>query len=314
MKIFITGVTGFVGGALANHFIKMGHTVIGSGSRAKLPLHINKACQYVQHNIAKPIGQIEADVVIHSAAITDDNATYNKVYNVNTKGTINVINACVNVKKFIQISTSSVYAFNQNKAYKECEAGVDFDLLSPYGKTKYLAEKEILQSKKFNQIFILRPRAIYGVGDTALLPRLLKFVKGNKLYLPASITKQISLTHIDSLVQSVELCIFNYTTSVGVYNIADEKPYCLKTCIHQLTEAVVQKKLQIILIPKLIWNGLVAINELFKIIPMLTKFGSKQLTNIAVMEITSAIENLQYKPTYDFEAVSKKVGIWYNSK
>jgi nucleoside-diphosphate-sugar epimerase len=314
LKIFITGVTGFVGGALANHFIKMGHTVTGTGRSAQLPPHVNIACRYLQQDITKTILPIEADIVIHSAAITSDIASYDEVYSANTIGTIHVINACIKVKKFILVSTSSVYAFNENKAYKEADAGNDVELLSPYGKTKFLAEKELLLTNKFEQKFILRPRAIYGVGDTALLPRLFKFVKQHKLYLPAAITKQISLTHIDSFVDAITHCVQDATTKIETYNIADEQPYCLKTCIQQLTEATIQQKLKVVLIPSIIWNALVLCNTVFKFIPELTKFGSKQLTNMAVLDISHAIKNLHYKPTNNFKEISKQVGLWYNSK
>jgi 2-alkyl-3-oxoalkanoate reductase len=312
LKIFITGITGFVGGVLANYFIKMGYAVTGIGRSVHLPLNVNNACGYLQQDITKILLPIKADIVIHSAAITSDSASYDELYLANTIGTRNVINACVGVKKFILISTSSVYSFTHNKAYREEDAGNDFDLISDYGKTKFLAEKELLQCNKFEHFFILRPRAIYGVGDTVLLPRLLKLVKGNKLYLPASIAKKISLTHIDSLVNAVILSIEKATMKSTTYNIADAEPYCLKTCIVQLTEAALQRQLQVKLIPPFVWNMVVRLNKVIKFIPELTKFGSKQLTNDAVLDIAEAIKELNYKPTNNFTEISKAVGVWYN--
>jgi nucleoside-diphosphate-sugar epimerase len=314
LKIFITGVTGYVGSVLANYFIKLGYSVIGTGRSAQLPKHVNSACQYIQQDITKTIAPIDADIVIHAAAITSDSARYDELYDVNLIGTKNVVAACKLVKKFILISTSSVYAFNQNKAYVEAEAGVDFDSLSNYGKTKFLSEKELLQTNQFEQVFILRPRAIYGVGDTALLPRLLKLVKGNKLYLPANTTRTISLTHIDLLVAAVAYCVSNNTNKIDIFNIADPKPYCLRTCIQLLTEAATQKKLTLVLIPKLVWNTLIAFNAVAKVIPELTKFGSRQLTNQAVLDTTVLYKKLGAYTAINFKQISIAVGEWYNNK
>ena len=43
------------------------------------------------------------------------------------------------------------------KAYCEIDAGNDFDNLSDYGKTKYLAEQKVIQAQHLGRKIIFRP-------------------------------------------------------------------------------------------------------------------------------------------------------------
>ncbi len=49
MKIFITGITGFVGASAANYFVSAGHDVQGIGRKAVLPSNVSGACRYSVH-------------------------------------------------------------------------------------------------------------------------------------------------------------------------------------------------------------------------------------------------------------------------
>ena len=151
MKVFITGITGFVGGACANHFASLGHTVSGIGRKPSLPLHVSQTCSYRRADIALPLPCFDADVVIHAAALTSDSAHWQQAYKANVDGTKNVLAAAKNAKHFIHISSSSVYDFRDGNRKKEKEAGIYFDLLSCYGKTKWLAEKMVKENNTLNK-------------------------------------------------------------------------------------------------------------------------------------------------------------------
>ena len=165
MKIFVTGITGFVGGAVANHFSSLGCEITGIGRSKNLPPHISNKCNYLQSDICNPLPKIEADIVVHAAGLTSDTASFQELYKVNVEGTKNVLDAAKKVTHFIYISTSSVYNFH-NLPMTELEAGVNYEELSGYGKSKFLAEQHILNNYTDNKKTILRPRAIYGKKKT----------------------------------------------------------------------------------------------------------------------------------------------------
>lgn len=311
MKIFITGITGFVGSSLANELINHGHQITGLGRKKTLPTHINEKCNYIIADITKPLSIIDADIVIHAAAQVADNVTYQDHYLNNVVGTKNVINACINVRQFILISTSSVYSFKNNKAYLESDAGDDFEQLSNYGKTKFLAEKQLQQATKFNCKIILRPRAIYGVGDTVLLPRLLSLVKGDNIILPAHITEQISLTNIKNLIYAVKLCLKIQSKLFLELNIADEKIYSLKLALPAIINAVQISPKKNIFVPKFVWNFLLELNGRLKFNSKLSVFGSKQLTQKACLNIELAKIEIGFIPPYNFFDELVEIRKWY---
>ena len=198
--------------------------------------------------------------------------------------------------------------------YVEAEGGEDFDNLSHYGKTKFLSERELLKANNIKSKIILRPRAIYGAGDSVLLPRLLCLVKKNKIILPSNTTGQISLTHINNLLDAVELCLKFSENHSGIYNISDDKIYSLKEAIPALIRSVTDRPLKIFLVPKQLWNLLVRFNAIFHFIPQLTTFGSKQLTQTALLNVELAKKELGYSSSNSFYESLEGTGIWYRNK
>jgi len=283
LTILITGINGFIGSALANHFAGAGYDVIGMGRSAKPGTHVNAACKYKCADITMPLEKIACDYVLHTVGITDDKASYRDHFLVNVIGTRHVIQATEYAKGFIYISSSSVYSFRKKKPYAEGDAGKDMHHLSAYGQSKFMAENVVVEHCK-QPYLILRPRAVYGPGDTVLLPRIAGLVKKNKLWLPVHITKKISLTHIFNLVAIVSVAVKEHKIENKVFNICDLKTYSLKTAILHLLR--VQKGIQpkLVFIPALLWELLVAVNHYCKINQQITRFRSRQITNEAVLD------------------------------
>lgn len=309
MKIFITGVTGFVGGALANHFCRLGYKVAGIGRKPSLPFHICTDCAYRQADITKPLEVIDADIIIHAAGLASDTASFGEVYTVNAVGTQNVLRAAKYAGHFIQISSSSVYEFSAH-AMKENEAGVNYERLSAYGKSKFLAEKEITNNRGIPKKTILRPRAIYGKYDQVLLPRLIKLVRGNKLFLPQNLSKKISLTHINNLIQAVELCLGRQNDSLATFNVADAETYDLRQILTTLLPLAAGRPLKIITIPEWVFTLFLAVNDSLKINPALNRFAALSLTDTAVLNIDRIIHTTGYNPLYSFKSSYAEIIHW----
>lgn len=311
MKICVTGITGFVGGAVANFFAEQGHSVTGIGRKAQLPPHINPACHYIKADITKPLKPFEAEVIIHAAALASDLASYDLLYATNVVGTANVLKASKSASYFIYISSSSVYDFSLPIA-EEGDAGKNFKSLSFYGQTKFLAEKLVLENSSRQNKYILRPRAIYGVYDNVLLPRLLKLVKKNILLLPSHVTHCISLTHIDNLIDAISACVGKPTSSPVILNIADNKIYNLHHILTTLLPAVTRQKLKVLKIPTAIWELIIGLNELARFNESLTRFGSYSLTKDAILNIDKASSMLGYSPPKNFDNSFFVIAEWIN--
>ena len=299
MKIFITGITGFVGGSVANYFASLGHEVVGIGRSDRLPPHVSGNCRYVKADMLEPLADIHADIVVHAAGLASHTASFEELYDTNVRGTINVLDAAKNVSHIILISSSSVYHFKDH-AMKETEAVLTFQKLSDYGKTKLLAEQCIFRNKMENRITILRPRAIYGRYDHSLLPKLTRLIKGNKLFLPAHLSKKISLTHIDNLIQAIELCILRQTVQYDVFNVADKEVYDLHEILTKLLPLAAGRQLHTVTIPAWLFELVIIINSMLKSNTSLNRFAAGSLTDTAILSTTKITQQIDYNPKKNF--------------
>src|SRR6516162_6219621 len=112
MKALVTGGSGFLGGAIIRQLLEAGYSV-RSFSRNR---HRRIECLDIeirQGDITSPKAVIEAcedcDIVFHVAAKVGIWGRYRDYYNVNVRGTDNVIQACrtTGVSRLIYTSTPS---------------------------------------------------------------------------------------------------------------------------------------------------------------------------------------------------------------
>jgi nucleoside-diphosphate-sugar epimerase len=193
----------------------------------------------------------------------------------------------------------------------ESEGGQDLNHLSGYGKTKFLAEELVRDNTSIPSKYILRPRAIYGVYDKVLLPRLLKLVRGKQLIVPAHLAQQISLTHINNLVNVIADIMLNNKSGVtATYNIADLKIYSLAEVLPALLGNVTGRGLNLLKIPTWLWEGAVTLNEKFGWPSSMNRFAADSLTKNAVLNIQAATKDLSYRPQYTFEDSCKEIAQW----
>ncbi|MDH6180272.1 nucleoside-diphosphate-sugar epimerase [Microbacteriaceae bacterium SG_E_30_P1] len=217
MRIAVTGASGFVGGAVATALVARGHDVTGFGRRPH-----GWRGTYEQWDLAHGPHRGSFDAVVHSAALADDWAPLGDAMLANRLGTRNVVTSFPGAR-LVHISTSSVYdAFGPNVRSTEDEP-IPTRFLSSYSESKVAAERELP-----TDAVILRPHAVYGPGDTTLLPRILEGIRGRRLVLPEGARVRHTLTHIDNLIHAVELALRG---PAGVYNVGDDTEVLLSAVL-----------------------------------------------------------------------------------
>lgn len=294
MKIAITGATGFVGANLVRHFAQHGHEVVAIG-RGMPPAALLRFAKWVQCDLRQPLPGIAGmDAVVHAAALADDHAPMATLLATNLQGTKNVFAATVGCPVFVQISSSSVYQPGQGIT----EAAAS-GKLSPYGLSKLAADEWLISQCIDNQrICILRPRAVYGIGDRVLLPKMLRLqVAGRWAILPGRLAALSSMTHIGNLCQAVERSIVSKAS--GTFNIADAAPYRLR----EVFEAVLRRAGgagQFAHLPEGPLNISVRLKAALGIRSGLSPQAWQYLVQDTVLDIAKAKNELQYEPTASF--------------
>lgn len=230
MKYFITGATGFVGGALAGKLRGQGHEVRASvrdpekaGALKAIGVQLFKGDVTDKGSMREAMSG--ADGVFHVAGWYKVGA-HDKSggVKVNIQGTRNVLELMQELKIPRGVYTSTL-AVNSDTHGKLVDETYRFQgrHLSEYDRTKAAAH-EIAQGFTANglPLVIVMPGAIYGPGDTSTLRvNLISLLKGQLPMLPAQ--TQLCWAHVDDVVQG-HILAMEKGRSGGSYIIAGE-PY-----------------------------------------------------------------------------------------
>jgi nucleoside-diphosphate-sugar epimerase len=219
--VLVTGASGFIGGHLFGRFRRMGWSVTGVGRRTlSLP-------GYVARDLVEPLPEAFGpfDVVVHAAARSSPWGLRSEFERQNVVATRSVIDHCVRHgrPKLVFISSSSVYYGPYHQLGISEETAMPARAVNHYAATKREAEALVMQYP--GEWVILRPRAVFGPGDTVLLPRVLHAARSGRLPLLTSRDGEAigDLIYIDNLVDY----IVRSATSDGIrgcFNLTNNEP------------------------------------------------------------------------------------------
>lgn len=175
MKILITGATGFLGSHLVPRLIKEGHDVRilkeknDPGDLLK-GLNIEVVLGDIRDGKAVKAAVKGSEVVFHLVGIVSYWSKLNDLqYEVNVRGTKNVVEACLEykIKRLIHVSSDvTVGVEGENKLANEETPYNLFPLRVNYCDTKFLGEMEVYKGiAKGLDAVILCPASMYGERD-----------------------------------------------------------------------------------------------------------------------------------------------------
>jgi len=131
-------------------------------------------------------------------------------YNVNVGGTENILEGCraARVRRLIYVSSPSVVFDGHDHRNLPDDAPYPRRFASAYSWTKKLGEDRVNAARRDGlEMIILRPKAVFGPGDTSLLPRLIAAGRQGRLPQIGGGRNQVDLTHRDNVVHVLRLCL-----------------------------------------------------------------------------------------------------------
>ena len=248
MKIFITGASGFVGGAAAKSLSKS-HTVLAMSRTERSDAGI-KACGAEPVRCA--LGSVDAkllggvDIVIHAAAKVEEFGPLKDFWAINVDGTKQLLEAAkqAGVKRFIHIGTEASIFYGQHMVDIDETEPLAFTAPYPYSRTKAYAEQAVLEANEADGSFTtisVRPRLVWGPGDKTVLPAIMAMVKAGKFMWLDGGHMLTSATHIDNLVHGITLALSGGAGGEA-YFVTDDKNMPMRDFLSAL---VATKGLQI---------------------------------------------------------------------
>jgi nucleoside-diphosphate-sugar epimerase len=309
MKIFVTGASGFVGGAAVRRFVADGHDVRAMSRSARSDARISEAgakpvrCS-LEKIAAEDIGDV--DVVLHCAAFVDDWGPREAWYEGNVVGTKHVLAAARagGAKRFIHIGTEAAIVHGQDIENADETYPLAPESPYPYCATKAQAEQLVraANTDAFTTI-VLRPRFIWGPGDTTLLPTI-EAMAGKWRWIDGG-RARTSTTHVDNLVHAIVLAL---TKGKGgeAYFVLDDGATTMKDMITAMADTrdvkLPDKSLPGWVASAIGWTS----ESLWRLLPLpgnppLTRHAAMVMARTCVLLDDKARQELDYVPVISRE-------------
>jgi nucleoside-diphosphate-sugar epimerase len=176
VRVLLTGANGFVGRRIAVAARASGWEVIGVGRSAR-SAEPELLAGYLRHDLRAPLDwHAEVDAVVHCAALATAWASPKDVIEANVTGTRHVLawarqHGC---PRLVFVSSTSVLYRDEHQfdLTEDSPVPTDENQITVYSRTKAVGER--LVATYPGPWAVVRPRAVFGPGDTVLLPRILR--------------------------------------------------------------------------------------------------------------------------------------------
>ncbi|RXZ79380.1 NAD-dependent epimerase/dehydratase family protein [Paenibacillaceae bacterium] len=330
MNVLITGATGFLGNNATCRLLAEGHqvTALGRNEAAGRRLAASGA-RFVPIDLAVMTPELAAplfagqQMVIHCAALSSPWGAYDDFYQANVIATENVVRSCraAGVERLIHVSTPSVYFdFREQTGITE-NSPLPRRSANAYAHTKRLAEAVV--DAAFAEglpVVTLRPRALFGPGDTAIFPRLMRANERGFVPLIGGGQALMDLTYIDNVTEALICCMRADAAVLGnKYNITNGEP----TSLFELLQRIFGElgiPFRHRSIPYPLAYGAAGLMELGARMtqsrkePLMTRYTVGTLAFSQTLDISRAARDLHYRPQVTVEEGIRRFCSWWRSK
>jgi nucleoside-diphosphate-sugar epimerase len=210
--VFVTGGSGFLGGALLDALSERGEDVRAlARSETAAATVAARGAVPVRGDVtdldALTAGMRGAEVVVHAAAeFRGGWAALDALRRVNVDGSRTVLQAARSsgVPRLVLISTEQVVLGDRPLVSADESVPYPDRYVGAYAATKAEAERLVLAASTPELATVaVRPRLVWGRGDTGLLPRLAAAVRSGRLRWVDGGTHLTSTTHVRNAVEGV---------------------------------------------------------------------------------------------------------------
>jgi nucleoside-diphosphate-sugar epimerase len=236
---FVTGGSGFVGGALIERLRREGWDV-------RALARSERAAERVRELGAEPvIGDLDdrdslragaegGEVAFHAAAKVEDWGDPADFERLNVRGTQNVIDACreAGVRRLVHVGTEAALMAGQPLVNVDEEAPLRPDSVALYSSSKARAERLVRDADGLETV-VIRPRFVWGRGDTTLLPALTEMVRSGRFRWVGGGRQLTATTHIDNTVEGLWLGATKAPPG-GVYFVTDGEPVVFREFVTRM--------------------------------------------------------------------------------
>ncbi len=314
MRAFVTGGSGFIGGALVRR-------LVADGSEVRALARSDASAAAVEALGAEPVrgdladrdamvaGAAGCDTAFHLAAHLGTWGTREEFMAGNVTGTENALAACseAGVRRFVHCGTEAALIAGDPLVEVDETTPLRPDSKALYPATKALAEQAVRSASTdgFDAI-VLRPRFVWGKGDTTLLPGILSMVEAGRFAWIGGGTNLTDTTHVDNVVEGLMLAAAKGRAGEA-YFVTDGDRVVFREFVSALIETQgVEPPTRSV--PAAVAGPMAAASEtVWRLLrlggePPLTRFAFWISSQECTIDISKAQSELGYAPVIDREA------------
>ena len=323
MKVLVTGATGFLGYHTTQFLLEKGYEVVGIGRENEEKL-IKLGAKFISCDISSDelskLG-MDYDYIVHCAALSAAFGPYEDFKKANVIGTKRIVEFAKfnkGLKRFIHISTPSIYFSGDSRINVKESDTIAEKFLNSYASTKNDAENIVGESNL--SWLMLRPRAIFGEFDTSIVPQLINANSGGVMPIINGAQCELDLTYVKNVAYAIYLTMNCDDKYVGeVYNVTNDENWKLINILDRLFEGIeMQKNYKNIPYKVALVAGIVSEFIYSKFLkgktPKLTKYIVSVLSKTQTLDVSKIKCELGYKPLYTVEEGIQRYIKWYKEE
>lgn len=310
---FVTGGSGFIGGKLVERLVAEGRPVRAlARSDAAAERVAALGAEPVRGDLADraslAAGATGADIAFHLAAHLGEWGPWSEFERGNVEGSRNALAGCAEagVERFVHCGTEASLMAGEPLVDVDERAPLRPDSRAPYPATKAKAELAVREANREGfETVALRPRFVWGKGDTTLLPEMVATVEAGRFAWIGGGRNVTDTTHVDNVVEGLILAAGKGRPGEA-YFVTDGEPVTFREFVSALlrTQGVEPPERSVpawtaapmARLCEAAWKALP-----LKGTPPMTAFRSWLLTQECTIDISKARSELGYAPIVTHE-------------
>jgi nucleoside-diphosphate-sugar epimerase len=239
---FVTGGSGFIGGRLIERLRREGWDV---RALARSERSAEKVRALGAEPVEGDISRVESirsgaegcSYAFHAAAHVGDWGPRSDFVRDNVIGTQNALagTKAAGVERFVHVGTEAALLAGQPLVNADESLPLRPDSPSLYPSTKAMAEQAVRQANEPGEFetVVVRPRFVWGPGDTTVLPSIAAAVKSGQFRWIGGGRHKTSTTHVDNVAEGLWLGATKGTAGAA-YFVTDGEPVVFRDFVTKL--------------------------------------------------------------------------------
>ena len=262
------------------------------------------------------------EAVVHCAALASPWGRRAEFERANIGATQLLLDAAIaaGVRRFVHVSSPAIYAeFAHHERLTETSP-LPPRPINDYARTKLAGERLVLAAADRIEVVVLRPHALLGVGDTVLLPRLVRAAARGRLPVIGDGRARTDLCSVENAALACRLALEGDAKRVAgeAFNVSNDEPVPLWDTLREFLRAAGLPGPHGRVPFPVAWAGAALAEGWSRAVsgrePAMTRYGAAVLAFSHTFDLTKARQTLGYAPRVSLAEGLARTARWWRER